>query len=221
MILSCPLCSTRYIVDPRALGAGRLVRCARCSHTWHQAPPEEAPPRIDVVAPPSEVEPPSPRTEGRVQLPALPQRRHAPWVAIGWIILLLIVGGVAGGGVWARDEVIRLWPPSARLYQLVGLAAPQPGDWYQIRAEPRRDEENGVPRLVIKGEVINSSSVAQEVPKLKVLLRDASNRIVQSWTFSVSDERLLPGASVPFTTSVVRPNEAATGMTVTVAGTGE
>jgi hypothetical protein len=44
--------------------------------------------------------------------------------------------------------------------------------------------------------------------------------VVQSWSFDVSTERLLPGASVPFTTSIARPNEAATGMSVTFAGDG-
>ena len=44
MIVTCPACTTRYLVDPRALGdAGRVVRCANCSKTWHQTPPEDLP----------------------------------------------------------------------------------------------------------------------------------------------------------------------------------
>ena len=39
MILSCPVCRTRYQVDEEALRgqSGRAVRCAQCGHTWHQA----------------------------------------------------------------------------------------------------------------------------------------------------------------------------------------
>jgi hypothetical protein len=160
-------------------------------------------------------------TGGRVQLPALPERRRRPWVAVGWLVLfLVIVGGAAAAG-WKADEVMKIWPESARLYQWVGLVPSQPADWYTIKIEPRRDEENGVPRLVIHGELINNSTVAQPVPKLKVELHDASERVVQSWTFTASTERLLPGASVPFTTSVAQPNETATGVTVTVAGKDE
>jgi hypothetical protein len=156
----------------------------------------------------------------RIQLPALARRRRRPWLAVGWVVLLVAIALAAGGALWERDAVIRAWPPSARLYSLFGLAAPQLADVLKVTAQARRDEENGVPRLVIEGEVANISPEAQQVPKLKVELTDAGKRVVQSWSFDVSTERLLPGASVPFTTSIARPNEAATGMSVTFAGDG-
>jgi predicted Zn finger-like uncharacterized protein len=234
MIVVCPQCSTRYLVDPRALGAGgRRVRCAQCSHTWHHKPPEEVLAEAETVAPLPE---PAPRVqrvepqfdrptldeepEHRIQLPAIAQPRRRPWVTVGWLVLLVLVGIAAGGAVWERDVVIRTWPPSARLYALVGLAVSKPADVLKVTAQARRDEENGVPRLVIEGEVANISPEAQSVPKLKVELTDAGNHVVQSWSFDVSAERLLPGASVPFTTSVARPSDAATGMSVTFTGDG-
>jgi predicted Zn finger-like uncharacterized protein len=235
MIVVCPNCSTRYLVDPRALGAGgRRVRCAQCSHTWHHKPPPEALAALEQVAPVPVSEPPRPERieptlerppleeepEHKIQLPAIAAPRRRPWLAVAWIVLLLVVGLAAGAAVWERDAVIRTWPPSARLYALFGLAVAQPGDVLKVTAQARRDEENGVPRLVIEGEVANISPEAQQVPKLKVELKDASKRVVQSWSFDVSTERLLPGASVPFTTSVARPNESATDMSVTFAGDG-
>jgi predicted Zn finger-like uncharacterized protein len=47
MIVSCPVCRTRYKVDEGALRGqyGRTVRCANCGHTWHQAASPE--PRAD------------------------------------------------------------------------------------------------------------------------------------------------------------------------------
>ena len=44
MILTCPNCATRYQADAAKFQpAGRNVRCAKCSHVWHQdAPSDEA-----------------------------------------------------------------------------------------------------------------------------------------------------------------------------------
>ena len=39
MILTCPACSTKYVVKDGAIPAGgRQVRCASCKHSWHQDP---------------------------------------------------------------------------------------------------------------------------------------------------------------------------------------
>ena len=41
MILTCPSCSTQYVVKDGAIPPqGRQVRCASCKHSWHQDPEE-------------------------------------------------------------------------------------------------------------------------------------------------------------------------------------
>ena len=45
MILTCPACSTKYVVKDGAIPpAGRQVRGASCKHSWPQDPDERAPP---------------------------------------------------------------------------------------------------------------------------------------------------------------------------------
>jgi predicted Zn finger-like uncharacterized protein len=225
MIVTCPACSTRYLVDPRALGeSGRLVRCASCAHTWHQEPAEDAPRRVDLPPP----EPPpiaapemTLRSAGRVQLPALtPPRRRVS--AAGWVAYLIVLAGILAGGLWlTRDQLVSRWPAMARYYQMIGIpveTAEGSFDFHNVT--PTRDTENGLPTLVIQGDVVNVSKVARRVPKLKVTLLDGSNHELQSWEFTVSDDRLLPGASIPFRTSIAQPNEAATMIKVSVASNG-
>lgn len=53
MILTCPNCSARFMIDGAALGAsGRTVRCGACGHSWLQRPEQGAPETAPEAAPP-------------------------------------------------------------------------------------------------------------------------------------------------------------------------
>lgn len=223
MIVTCPVCSTRYLVDPRNLGAaGRVVRCAGCAHTWHQTPPEDAPLRVD--APLELADPPkanaAPGTSGRVQLPAVPTPRRS-YALLGWsAYAVLLIGLIAGGAWFTRDRLIALVPELARYYAMLGVSTTMAlSDGFEVLPPTRtRDTVDGQPTLIIEGEVVNISKVVRQVPKLKVILLDSDHRELQSWVFTVSDDRLLPGASAAYRTSIAQNNEnpAATMIEVSV-----
>ena len=68
MILTCPQCATRYQVDGAKFpAAGRNVRCAKCSHVWHQLGPVEEPdPDAEIVVQePAAAPKPAPEIAGR------------------------------------------------------------------------------------------------------------------------------------------------------------
>ncbi len=62
MIVTCPACSTRYNIQPIALGgAGRKVRCSKCGHNWVQPPPASPTGTKPAANPsPAPIVPPSP-----------------------------------------------------------------------------------------------------------------------------------------------------------------
>jgi predicted Zn finger-like uncharacterized protein len=214
MIVTCPICSTRYLVDPRALGSdGRVVRCANCAHTWHQTPPDDAPRRVDLAL--AETEIPL-QTGARVQLPAATTRpRRSGGVAFWLLSIILLAAVVAGGLWWTREQVVARWPIAARYYATLGIAVSPPSGVLEFRnVNTKRDTENGLQTLVITGEVVNLSELAWPVPKLKVILQDGNKKDLQSWSFSVADERVLPRGSVPFRTSITDPSDLATGAVV-------
>jgi predicted Zn finger-like uncharacterized protein len=218
MIVTCPSCATRYLVDPRALGtAGRVVRCANCSKTWHQTPPDDLPRSLDIGL----ADVPPDFTTVRPQLPALPRRRFLPWTTIAAAVVLLLLFSGAVAAIAAREQVVALWPPATRLYTMVGLSVAPPGIGLELRkTTPAFTTENGVRTLVVEGEVVNISPIARDVPMLKVVLRDRDGGELQSLSFNVAEQRLLPGASVPFRTSIAQPNPAATSVVVTIGDGG-
>ncbi len=237
MIVTCPACSTRYLVDPKALGsAGRTVRCANCANTWHQTPPDDAPLPVDALAesdpatgmhgePAQEAEIAERRSRRlaatRTQLPALASqpRSRGRRIALLTVIALLVCG--AAFIILGRDKVASLWPPAAELYAKAGLPVTPPGPAFEIRnTTPRLDKENGVAIVVVEGEIANVSQVARDVPKLRIILKDKDEKEVEQTTVSVPGPRLLPGASVPFRASVPQPSVPAAKVVVMIADEG-
>jgi S1-C subfamily serine protease len=78
-----------------------------------------------------------------------------------------------------------------------------------------RGIENGVPQLIIVGEVANLSQIVRAVPKLKIILRDHDGKDLQAVNFTIAAPRLQPGASASFRKIIPAPNAAAAKAVVT------
>jgi predicted Zn finger-like uncharacterized protein len=226
MIVSCPVCRTRYQVDESALRgqSGRTVRCANCGHTWHQAAPPELPAIGDDAKTDGRIEPAlevPPRPATTLAVPprqrALPEppRRRRRWGALRWLVVAVLLAlAVLAGVVVARGAVVALWPPAARFYALAGFAAEPP--WTGLKIEnlaPSRTPDG----LVIEGDIANNGKATQDLPRLRVALRDAAEKEVQFKVIDPPQPRLAPGAVAHFKTPFDHPDEAAKGVVVTIA----
>ncbi|MSP82065.1 MAG: DUF3426 domain-containing protein [Alphaproteobacteria bacterium] len=201
MIVTCTACRTRYSLDPASLvPRGRTVRCARCGHSWMQPPPDDMP---------KVVEPPPRPFSSAASPPPLAACAHT---RLGLVLGLLavIVIGAATGALFGRDRVIAAWPGAEAWYGKIGLAPHSPLDGLEIVARMERLEDQGVTVIVVSGEIVNTSDRAVAAPRLRGVLRDAAKQELDSWTFAPAGERLLPGATLPFSDRYENPPEDAT-----------
>jgi predicted Zn finger-like uncharacterized protein len=226
MIVSCPVCRTRYQVDEGALRgqSGRTVRCANCGHTWHQAASPQTPADGDEAIADGRIEPAlevPPRPATTLQVPprqrALPEpaRRRSRWRALRWLVVAVLLAlAVLAGIVVARGAVVALWPPAARLYALAGFSAEPPGTGLKIeKLAPSRTPDG----LVIEGDIANNGKMTQDLPRLRVALRDSAEKELQFKLIDPPRPRLPPGAVAHFKTPFDHPDDAATGVVVTFA----
>ena len=132
MLIVCPSCAASYDVPDDRLVPGRAVRCSSCEASWTPRPllagPVTVPAPMVVVPVPVPalvpVPPPSTPQVSRVILPGKGRPRDATAVMLGWVLTGLIVGGALWSGIARRDSIMQAWPPSERLYSVLGLYRP-------------------------------------------------------------------------------------------------
>lgn len=226
MILTCPSCSTRFVVKTEALGdAGREVRCGKCSHKWFQAPDAEAAPKAVEPAPEAvEAEAPQPEPVAEAMAAPVPSEDDRPPIrrvttvapakrgpkvsaqAVGWAALAAVVVLVVGGAALLRDSIVDAWPPARLLYTTVGLPVGATSLGLEIRNVRHSSvEEGGDATLLLEGEIVNISGQVKRVPMIRVVLRDDANADLADWTFQATDVNMIPQEIIAFTTSLPNP----------------
>lgn len=246
MIVTCPACETRYVVDDAALGGaeGRRVRCASCGNVWHCSPEAaaihesiaEATAAAEAAAvatattvptaAPSQVQPL--RAEPRAQSqphsagPSAPPR-HSAEVALP----------AAARRRRARTGALSLTLLAVAIVLAAILARdtimrmwPATVPVYtvlRLTETPGAGLEVSVTptrtadSLVINGDIVNTAAAPRRVPRLRVALRDGNKVELDSKVIDPPVEVLAPGATTRFNTVFANPSITATGVAVTFA----
>ena len=244
MIVTCPNCRTRYLVDDAALGSAtrRRVRCASCGNLWTYSSEAEAIhaafAELTAEAAMANTTPGSPpigepgRTEPRIAR-AIETRPHP-----------------AGPTAQGRPSVAAELPAAARRRhaRLAGLALvvlagvlvmvailgrdnivaiwPATAPFYaslRLTEQPGAGLEVTVTptrtsqSLVIDGNIVNGAATPRRVPRLRVTLRDGNKTNLESKVIDPPVDRLAPGATARFNTTFDHPSITATGVDVTFA----
>jgi hypothetical protein len=140
--------------------------------------------------------------------------RFTPFLAVA----LTIVGGMATIG--ARDKIVPLAPITARAYEAIGLPVNLRGLAFNdvrtnlIDAEGRRV-------LTIEGAVVNLRGQKNEVPDMRIAVRDADGHEIYAWTTRPPKPALEAREETAFRLRLASPPPGAREVMVRFASTSE
>jgi hypothetical protein len=103
-----------------------------------------------------------------------------------------------------RSDVVRALPQTASFYSLLGLPVNLRGLVFDNVATVTEQHE-GVPILVVEGNVVNTTRRNEDVPRIKFILRNATHHEIYSWTAVPVRASLPPGEGVGFRTRLASP----------------
>jgi predicted Zn finger-like uncharacterized protein len=221
MILQCPACETKFLVDATLIPPeGRMVKCARCAHQWHvegdDLPLPKLPPSLDtlmqdaeepaisfeeerqVALQPDHQEPfhePVIKFENDYDIPLSPHEEakpsRMPHLVLAVSLLLMIVGLAM---IAFRESLPPFLSPIASLIGVESTEGLALAD-VQFRTREGRSKVN----YVIEGKIVNESQEIRKVPVLRVALVDAQGTWLLSREYEAEDgAEIKPGESYAF-----------------------
>jgi predicted Zn finger-like uncharacterized protein len=136
-----------------------------------------------------------------------PERRLRDWLR--WplsamqsvILVLLLLDAIVIG--W-RTDFVRLMPQTASFYARLGLPVNLRGLVFD-NLNTEVEQHEGVPILVVEGEVFNQTRRIIDVPRLRFAIRNAARQEIYSWTAVLPRTLLSPRDAVPFRTRLASP----------------
>jgi predicted Zn finger-like uncharacterized protein len=117
------------------------------------------------------------------------------------VLGLLVVDSILIG--WRKD-VVRILPQTAPLYAAMRLPVNLSGLSFD-HLTTRLESHDRIPILVVQGNIVNATGVIRDVPRLKLLIRNAAKQEVYTWTKAPPLWRLSPYQAVGFLTRLSSP----------------
>jgi predicted Zn finger-like uncharacterized protein len=116
-------------------------------------------------------------------------------------LALLIVDAIVVG--W-RTDFVRFMPQTASFYASLGMPVNLRGLNFDDLATATEQHE-GVPILVVEGNIVNETNRTADVPHIRFAVRNAARQEIYSWTAVPSRLMLPAGEAISFHTRLASP----------------
>jgi hypothetical protein len=187
----------------------------KVGHPFEVEAPPIAPVDLDAGRPPVDVDaghegaadggqPEDIETAAARRYPRGVKQQRQGWLLSRWqiaILVLIVVDAILVG--WRRDFV-RALPQTASFYAALGLSVNLRGLSFAEVATSMEAHE-GVPILVVHGDVVNDTGGIIEVPRLTFIVRNAAKQEIYSWTAVPSQAQLAAYQAEAFTARLASP----------------
>jgi predicted Zn finger-like uncharacterized protein len=133
-----------------------------------------------------------------------PRRSQWPSRLLGLPGVILALLAVHAGLIVWRAEVVRLLPQTASLFAAVGMPVNLRGLAF-TGVTTVTDVHDGVPVLVVKGDIVGTTRKPVEVPRLRFAMRNTDGLEVYAWTTLPARSILAPGEKLAFRSELAAP----------------
>jgi predicted Zn finger-like uncharacterized protein len=137
------------------------------------------------------------------------QHRLDKSLSLRWPLSLLQTGILALALIdviligW-RSDVVHAMPQTASFYSLLRMPVNLRNLAFND-VTTSMEQHEGVPILVVEGNIFNAARKPEDVPRLKFVVRNAARQEIYSWTAVPSRASLAPGEAVGFRTRLASP----------------
>ena len=126
----------------------------------------------------------------------------------GWGKLAACLAVFVAGGYFLQVPIVKQFPAAAALYAQLGMDVNIRGLEFR-NLTYKREFENGIPVLAIKGEVVNITGDVLNIPRIRFGLLDQVDQEIYHWSMQVKRKPLEPNQGIPFATRLAAPPAAA------------
>jgi predicted Zn finger-like uncharacterized protein len=126
------------------------------------------------------------------------------WPLAAMPTLLLGLGATVAILIGWRTDVVRLMPQTASFYSTIGLGVNLRGLAFE-NIKTYREINEGIPVIVVEGEIVSVSRKAVDVPRLRFGVRNGLGAEIYNWTAMPARTVAQGGERVPFRARLASP----------------